>query len=89
MTTWEYMILKLQNVLQLGGQIETADPAQSLHRMLGGLNALGSDGWELTAMNVTIDMFVFKREKTDESAGPVGDGSSGALQGGEIPDQAG
>jgi hypothetical protein len=89
MKKWEYMVIKLDNVLSLGGTIETGDPAQLLHRMLGGLNALGGDGWEMVSMNVQFDMLVFKREIPNEPSEVVGDSSSGALQSGEVPDQTG
>jgi len=63
---FEYMPLKIQNVMRLGGTIETNDAEQALTRLVGGLNALGGDGWQLVSMNPGIDMLIFMRQVPEQ-----------------------
>jgi len=64
---FEYMLLKLNNVVELGQSVVVSPgPADVPRELTAGLNKLGSDGWELCGFSATIDMWVFKREKTQQ-----------------------
>lgn len=72
---WEYLLLKLENVIQKSELSVLAGPMQELNRFRSGLNVLGREGWELCIMlPPPTDMMVFKRkcpEKVaDASASP-------------------
>jgi hypothetical protein len=64
---FEYLPMKIAQVAQHGGKIEGTNPTDEVARLVRGMNALGSQGWELCGMlPPPIDMWIFKRQLPEE-----------------------
>lgn len=71
---FEYLVFDLDKVLNYGGPaLATGRPSDAVRQLMGGLNKLGREGWELCVLlPPPLDMVLFKRrisfsEKLPES----------------------